>query len=1308
MSLAPYWGISIELVRWETHTRPALGRPQGVINEQIGEYDIFIGIMWKRFGSPTGVAESGTEEEFRLAYGRWAESGNPNIMFYFSRQPLVATSAADAQQKGKVETFRSALKNVVLCWDYDSPEKFADIVRPHLTQTICKVMSSNPDWLPVNLSRLEMQKSQESIQHALGDLVNRFESISPLARAAGSAQIRTNIELQHDDPPPKPAVLVERVKLRRKVEDLLSKLHWVSLVGSSGMGKTQLARQVFENWSGPGKRWVKCRTAGEGSGRIIANRVLAWCLDLGADRSILGAFMAGHLTLAQVAERAFELAGPKSLLVLDNVPNLIGDVELLDELLVLAALVARGKDCILTTSQYHLSTRVKTALGSSFSELQVPPMDSDEIETLLRSAGAPQNRVDKRFSDFLLGITRGHPSLLAATVQWLASRSFLVSDEELDQLLRGEPLALAKREARQQVRALVPDEKTRDLLDRLSLLNSSFQMRTVSAVGAVQPPVEQAEERFHDLLGPWVQELPSSRFEISPLLLSIGKDYLGGDLQKRVHGTIARDYLEEGTIYANDAIYVCTHLFAAQDWATLAVTLFRFMQSIATADQSQYFDWTRYFFKPDTPWSAEVPVNLRILVRSAQVRQQLLQGKVDHRYEADLEQLIQETSETPLDMAAVAFAHLHAGVLRDDLPAESIATAAIRMARALQKTGKLFGDLTSEPPEAMFWSAVPKIRTIDDVRKLASLLRKMTLRERGVVLNNPRLPEMSLFFADACYSTEAEKTPENRDWPGALGVLDELASIGADSNAETLIVAATRARAIILADYLARLDEALETLTQVAPKALDSSRFILELTQARILLAHGRSGDAFEHFRSALAIPYEDGDAFLRFDALKHGMQAAGLTGHWQEARDWCIAAIRINRGRRGAERLEHAELMGELAWIFWQIACPAKACGAMYGAIRHLDLARDTDMPRVNEIRWKIGHVLGWLVSIASQGHPPSTTLAGDIYLEPFSGMVCRRIPALAEHKKPASMLLAQLTEFAKSTVRLGIARRASLQSEAVARRDGMELFAGMTAGQRSALEATLGNIASALAAALAGARAAAVLAGNTNTETLTRIGSLQEALGANFTPDIVRFQRDFIFWGVVWPALIRLVNEDTEADEAIRQINDVDACITACQSELAELSFWHGLLTFARMSFDSLGTRSSVLGCLHQKAQTENYRERLLLCVALCKVPDHQEIDVAGAQTVILQVCESKAVWVGVALFGLRRWILRYWRNVSEHRSFALSIPRILRNEVAQVSQDPNSSRGAARVLLAAQLATGANLDRTLIGFLRGLSEP
>lgn len=101
-------GISLDLISSETHAYPGVGTDaQDVINEQIGDnYDIFIGMMWKRFGTPTGRAGSGTEEEFERAYARFKE--NPDqvrVMFYFKDAPI-EPSQIDPEQLALIREFQ--------------------------------------------------------------------------------------------------------------------------------------------------------------------------------------------------------------------------------------------------------------------------------------------------------------------------------------------------------------------------------------------------------------------------------------------------------------------------------------------------------------------------------------------------------------------------------------------------------------------------------------------------------------------------------------------------------------------------------------------------------------------------------------------------------------------------------------------------------------------------------------------------------------------------------------------------------------------------------------------------------------------------------------------------------------------------------------------------------------------------------------------------------------------------------------------------------------------------------------------------
>lgn len=100
----------LELLKWETDTYSAVGEDgQDVINKQIGsDYQIFVGVMWKKFGSPTKRTGSGTEEEFKLAYDRHEKKKDIHIMFYFNSAPI--PQDADLVQAQKVKEFKTRIQ----------------------------------------------------------------------------------------------------------------------------------------------------------------------------------------------------------------------------------------------------------------------------------------------------------------------------------------------------------------------------------------------------------------------------------------------------------------------------------------------------------------------------------------------------------------------------------------------------------------------------------------------------------------------------------------------------------------------------------------------------------------------------------------------------------------------------------------------------------------------------------------------------------------------------------------------------------------------------------------------------------------------------------------------------------------------------------------------------------------------------------------------------------------------------------------------------------------------------------------------
>lgn len=168
-------GIRLELVRWETHAYPSFGEdPQAVINDQIpDDYDLFIGLMWYRFGTSTGRAGSGTVEEFQRAKERFDQDPSSlQLMVYFKDAPApVPPSKLDHSQLAKVTEFRSNLGDEGgLYWSFISLEDFEKLVRLHLTRHI-QTWRSKHSSETQRISNIESPiKKEESLDSETTDL----------------------------------------------------------------------------------------------------------------------------------------------------------------------------------------------------------------------------------------------------------------------------------------------------------------------------------------------------------------------------------------------------------------------------------------------------------------------------------------------------------------------------------------------------------------------------------------------------------------------------------------------------------------------------------------------------------------------------------------------------------------------------------------------------------------------------------------------------------------------------------------------------------------------------------------------------------------------------------------------------------------------------------------------------------------------------------------------------------------------------------------------------------------------------------
>ncbi len=137
-------GWAVEVLGWEDRL-PGSGRPQEQINQDVDICDLFVGVLWRRWGMPTGEFESGFEEEVHRARDRNRDTGEPELWIYFKK---VEPEQADdpGNQLRRVLDFRRQLveERELMFSEFETPEEWRKIFTEALVRHVLNIHSKTP------------------------------------------------------------------------------------------------------------------------------------------------------------------------------------------------------------------------------------------------------------------------------------------------------------------------------------------------------------------------------------------------------------------------------------------------------------------------------------------------------------------------------------------------------------------------------------------------------------------------------------------------------------------------------------------------------------------------------------------------------------------------------------------------------------------------------------------------------------------------------------------------------------------------------------------------------------------------------------------------------------------------------------------------------------------------------------------------------------------------------------------------------------------------------------------------------------
>ncbi|HZP79200.1 MAG TPA: hypothetical protein VFB45_23895 [Pseudolabrys sp.] len=136
-------GYHVELVGWED-TVSVWGRPQATINKDLARCEFFIGMMWKRWGTPPstdGPYTSGFQEEFEIAVGSRRDTGKPEISLLFKEVDSEALRDPGDELKKVLEFKRKIIAEKEILFESFNEAEFEKKIRACVTTYIKRLRS---------------------------------------------------------------------------------------------------------------------------------------------------------------------------------------------------------------------------------------------------------------------------------------------------------------------------------------------------------------------------------------------------------------------------------------------------------------------------------------------------------------------------------------------------------------------------------------------------------------------------------------------------------------------------------------------------------------------------------------------------------------------------------------------------------------------------------------------------------------------------------------------------------------------------------------------------------------------------------------------------------------------------------------------------------------------------------------------------------------------------------------------------------------------------------------------------------------
>lgn len=829
-------------------------------------------------------------------------------------------------------------------------------------------------------------------------------------------------------------LLIKNGSVREKKVNLIieyfEKYEWIGFQGINGTGKSQLASLVADKFKNV--FWLDLRSYNDSIEKTTL--LIETFLESISNHKI-------ENDRKSWINKVFNSFDDDTIIVLNDIPNIENNSPFYNLLKSISEKIAGSKIRFLTTSNYKLPNSLIQLFDEEvyFEYYDFEFSDEEIIEYIVNSGG------DESIAEYvglIIIVSHRNPRILSSIIHYLKTINWgKNSDLLFDVILKKEFSNEILQDAQSSIKKYIQDEKSRELLYRLSLINWNIGFKEITAISQVEEKIQHPNEKLQDLVNIWIEQ-QEKFYLVSPLIYNIGEQNLSENTIQETHRAIAKSILEDKKINQINASRIISSFIKGKDFnnaGIILVMVYQSANSVETVNQLKNWGYLSYWSTIDIP--QEMSIILRAQIRNEQIRLCKLINKDSLFLIENLKNYINENNLKISEKVLLCF------LIINNIDSNDIKNYWNYLSIILNNFSSIdepFREIiTSELVSGLLWIPLNSLTDIEDIKQWLRLVEKLEDDFQLDFFENEISQPAITILCGKIVNSENLKPPKERNIELIINNLDYLIEYFTNRNNEILVSTVIREKITIEFQILEKYGE-MEKLSIELTKKFESNiaKYLIYDKLGRLLYNNKKIPESGKWLVKALELDCTEQIDFV--DTLIY--TACSYSTSNPE-----ISIIYLKRASKlfkiipeyEYNELIDIQILGELGIAYWLNNEFENSFITFEEVInRLLDIKEKAfNKEWIRIFSWS-GHILGYISADVSKDKVPTHFNDGGEYVKPHQGIYVFNTKDLSDLYLPTkdAIIAAHMAVFADGVNDIYKAYSWSLKAFDIARSYGNE----------------------------------------------------------------------------------------------------------------------------------------------------------------------------------------------------------------------------------------------------------------------------